>query len=197
MKLLFATTNKSKIDRFKDKLKKYNIELLSLDSFEKLDVEENGKTAIENALIKARAYYKKYNIPTIAMDDTLYFDNIDSSLQPGLYVRRVNKKVLNDEEMIDYYSNLAKKYGKITARWIYGIALIRNNKEYTYSFSKEDFYIVDKRSDKLHIGYPLDSISINKKLNKYFTDITEEEKELIKEDETDVIKFIVNSMEVL
>ena len=59
MKLLFATTNKSKIDRFKDKLKKYNIELLSLDSFEKLDVEENGKTAIENALIKARAYYKK------------------------------------------------------------------------------------------------------------------------------------------
>ena len=71
---------------------------------------------------------------------------------------------------------------------------------YNKKLQKEfDITIDDYKSisDKIHIGYPLDSISINKKLNKYFTDITEEEKELIKEDETDVIKFIVNSMEVL
>ncbi len=195
MKLLFATTNLSKVNRFKSKLLKHNIELISLKDIDiDLDIEEDGKNAIENALIKARAYYSKTNVPTIAMDDTLYFDNIPDNKQPGTNVRRVDNKRLSDEEMIVYYSNLAKEYGNITARWIYGIALINNNKEYTYTWSKEDFYIVDKPTDKRNLGYPLNSISINKKLNKYFVDISEEEKLLIEEDESDVINFIVSNL---
>ena len=113
-----------------------------------------------------------------------------------MYVRRVNGKRLTDEEMIEHYSSLARKYGnngKITARWIYGLAIINNDKEYTYTWSKEDFYIVDTPSNKINPGYPLNSISMNKKLNKYFTDITKEEQQLIKEDESDVIDFIIKS----
>jgi len=128
------------------------------------------------------------------MDDTLYFDNIPDDKQPGMYVRRVNGKRLNDEEMISYYSNLAKEYGRITARWIYGMALINNGKEYTYTWCKDDFYIVDKPTNKVDIGYPLNSISVNKKLNKYFTDMSEEDKLLIEEDESDVIDFIVSNL---
>ena len=45
------------------------------------------------------------------------------------------------------------------------------------SFSKNKFYLVDKESKKRHPGYPLDSISIIPEFNKYFTDLTEEEKE--------------------
>ncbi len=195
MKLLFATSNISKVNRFKSKLLKHNIELISLRDINiDLDIEENGNNALENALIKARAYYKETNMPTIAMDDTLYFDNIPSEKQPGTNVRRVNNKRLSDEEMITYYSNLAKEYGKITARWIYGMALINNGKEYTYTWNKEDFYIVDNPTNKMDIGYPLNSISINKKLNKYFTDISEEDKLLIEEDESDVINFIINNL---
>ncbi|MBQ1813053.1 MAG: hypothetical protein II119_03825 [Bacilli bacterium] len=195
MKLLFATSNISKVNRFKSKLLKHNIELISLKDINiDLDIEENGNNALENALIKARAYYKETNMPTIAMDDTLYFDNIPAEKQPGTNVRRVNNKRLSDEEMITYYSNLAKEYGKITARWIYGMALINNGKEYTYTWNKEDFYIVDNPTNKMDIGYPLNSISINKKLNKYFTDISEEDKLLIEEDESDVINFIINNL---
>lgn len=198
MKLLFATGNISKVNRFKSKLEKYNIELISLRDINiDLDINENGNTAIENALIKARAYYKETKIPTIAMDDTLYFENVPDDKQPGMYVRRVNGNRLSDDEMITHYSNLAKKYGtngKITARWIYGMALINNDKEYTYTWCYDDFYIVDKPTNKIHIGYPLDSISVNKKLNKYFTDINEEDKLLIEEDESDVIEFIVSNL---
>ena len=120
--LLFATGNVAKIKRFKDKLKENNINLISLKDIDvSLDVTEDGKTAIENALIKARAYSNKLDMPVIAMDDTLYFDNVPEDIQPGLYVRRVKDKVLTDDEMIEYYSNIAKKYGmdgKIVARWI-------------------------------------------------------------------------------
>lgn len=198
MKLLFATGNQSKIKRFFKELSDNGIELLSLNDINvNIDIEENGKDAIENAIIKAMAYYKETGMITMAMDDTLYLEGIPDKLQPGTHVRRVNGKKLNDEEMIEHYTKLAKKYGvdgKITARWIYGIALIKDNKINTYTWSKDDFYITDKRNDKLEKGYPLNSISINKKLNKYFTDITEEDKKIINQEETDVIEFIKNSI---
>ena len=54
--------------------------------------------------------------------------------------------------------------------------------------------MVDTPSDKINPGYPLNSISINKKLNKYFTEITEEDKLLINENESDVVEFIANSL---
>ena len=199
-KLLFATSNTSKVMRFKSKLLEHNIDLISVNDIDvKLDIVESGKTAIENARIKALAYFNATGIPTIAMDDNLFFENVDDDIQPGVYVRRVNGKELSDEEMIEYYSNLAKKYGdngRLTARWVYGMVYIDSKKEDEFMWSLDDFYIVDVASGKINPGYPLNSISINKKLNKYFTDIFEEEKLLVKKDINEVIDFIVKNIEV-
>ena len=196
--VLFATENESKAKRFRDELLKNDIKVLTLEDVNiNIEVEENGTTAIENALIKARAYAKETNLPVFAMDDTLYLENVPEDKQPGMYVRRVNGKRLTDEEMIEYYSNLAKEYGTnglITGRWIYGMALISNGHEYTYTWSKENFYITSTPSKIIKPGYPLNTISINIKLNKYFTEITEEDKLLIQEDESHVVDFLVNSI---
>ena len=198
IKVLFATGNESKTKRFKQGLLKNDIEIITINDIEpKIEIDENGKNAIENAHIKAKAYANICNYPVFAMDDNLYIDGIPEDKQPGMFVRRVNGKRLTDEEMIDYYSNLAHTYsasGKLTCRWVYGIAVINNGKESTYTWSKDDFYLVDKPSDKIDPGYPLNSISVNKKLNKYFTDMTSEDKENIKEDESDVIEFIAKSV---
>lgn len=195
MELLFATTNESKLKRF-NKLEEQGIKLLSLKDLNvDINIDENGKNAIENAVIKAMAYYEKLSITTMAMDDNLYIENIPDDLQPGMYVRRVNGRRLSDDEMIDYYSNLAKTYGDnglLTARWVYGIAIIKDGNIKTYTWSKDDFYISSKISPKRHIGYPLDSISINKKLNKYFTDITNDAELDYNEDH--VINFIINNV---
>lgn len=197
-KVLFATENESKAKRFKNEILKNNIEIITINDIEKkVDIEENGENAIENAIIKARAYAKLYDLPVFAMDDNLYIEKIPEDKQPGMYVRRVNGKRLNDDEMIKYYSNLAHEYGddgKLTCRWIYGIAVINNGSLSTYSWSKEDFYIVDKPSNKINPGYPLNTISVNKKLNKYFTDITDDDKKIIKEDESDVIDFLCKNL---
>ena len=194
-KLLFATGNQSKINRFKKGLLENNIELLSLKDLDiNIDVKEDGKTAIENALIKARAYYNETHMPTMGMDDTLYLENVPEDKQPGLYVRRVNGKTLTDEEMINHYVNLVKEYGKdgkLDCKWVYGLAVINEDgEESTYTWSKGNFYMVDKPSDKINPGYPLNSISKYKDLDKYFTDITKEDQKLIKVNEDDVIEFI-------
>ena len=198
-KVLFATGNQTKAKRFSEGLLEKGIEVITLKDINKeIEIEENGKNAIENALIKAKAYSKITDMPVFAMDDNLYLENVPEEKQPGMYVRRVNGKRLSDEEMIEYYINLVKKYGingKLTCRWVYGMAVINNGKEHTYTWNKEDFYMVDTPSNKINPGYPLNTISINKKLNKYFTDITEEDKVLLQENESDVVEFIANSLE--
>ena len=197
-KILFATSNPTKAKRFSKGLEKHDIEVITLkDIGTEVDVEENGKDAIENALIKARVYSDIVDIPVFAMDDNLYLEDVPEESQPGMYVRRVSGKRLNDDEMIEHYISLVKKYGtdgKLTCRWVYGMAVINNGVENTYTWSKEDFYMVDKVSDKVNPGYPLNSISINKKLDKYFTEITEEDKLMIQEDESDVVDFIVSCL---
>ena len=197
-RVLFATGNQSKVLRFKDKLLKKGIEIISINDLdEKIDVVENGTDAISNALIKARSYADIVSIPVFAMDDTLYIDNIPEDKQPGMYVRRVNGKRLSDMEMIEYYSNLAHTYssdGKLTCRWVYGMAVINNGKESTYTFSKDDFYLVDKANSKINPGYPLNSVSVNKKLNKYFVDMTDDDKLKVAEDESNVIEFIASCL---
>lgn len=197
-KVLFATENISKAKRFKKGLLENGIEIITINDIEKkIDIEENGKNAIENAIIKAKAYANMYDCPVFAMDDNLYIDNIPEEKQPGMFVRRVNGKRLNDEEMIEYYSNLAHQYGndgKLTCRWIYGIAVINKGSLSTYTWNKDDFYMVDKPSSKINPGYPLNTISVNKKLNKYFTDITEDDKKEIEEDESDVVKFLCENI---
>ena len=195
--IIFATSNESKAKRFSKGLKELGIEVLSLKDIDiKLDVEEDGNTAIENALIKARECYRKTRRPSMGMDDTLYMEGVPEDLQPGLFVRRVNGKNLTDEEMIEHYTNLVKEYGingRINCKWIYGLAVINDKgEESTYTWSKDDFYMVSTRSDKINPGYPLNSISKYKKLDKYFTDVTDEDMKLLEVNEDDVVDFIAS-----
>lgn len=195
--IIFATSNATKSKRFSKGLKELGIEVLSLKDIDvKLDIEEDGSTAIENALLKARACYKKTKKPCMGMDDTLYMEGVPEDMQPGLFVRRVNGKNLTDEEMIEHYTNLVKKYGingRINCKWICGLAVINENgEETTYSWFKDDFYMTSSRSDKNNPGYPLNSISKYKKLDKYFTEVTLEDMKLIEVNEDDVVDFIAN-----
>lgn len=194
-KVVFATGNPAKAKRFAKGLLKNNIEILTLKDLNiSLDTEENGENAIENALIKARACYQKTRMPSMGMDDSLYLENVPEEKQPGLFVRRINGKTLNDDEMIEYYTNLVKEYGidgKLDCKWIYGLAVIdKDGNESTYTWNKDNFYMVEKLSEKSTPGYPLNSISKYKLIDKYFNDIKEEDKELINVSEDDVIDFI-------
>ena len=194
-KLIFATNNPTKAKRFSNGLTAKGIEVQSLKDVNiKLNVEENGDTAIENALIKARECYLKLKEPVIAMDDSLYLENVPDEKQPGLYVRRVAGKSLSDDEMIKYYTNLVKEFGKngkIDCKWIYGLAVIdKNGNESTYTWEKVGIYMVDKVNSTINPGYPLNSITKYKYIDKYLTETTEKDLEKIEVNEDDVVDFI-------
>ena len=196
--ILFATGNAAKVARFKEKLVDKGILLKSLNDLGiNLDVEENGKTAIENATIKAKAYYEATNMTTMAMDDTMYIDGIPEDKQPGVFVRRVNGKRLNDEEMIDYYTNLVKIYGKdgkLNTKWILGLVIIADGKISKYTDVTSEYYLVDTPAKDMREGYPLSSILVNKKINKYDIYLTEEDKKIGQADDKGFIEFIEKTL---
>ncbi len=200
MKVLFATTNPAKVRKYSDELRKRDIELITINDLEtKLDINESGKNALENAYIKAKSYYDAIGITSIGMDNCLYIEDLPENKQPGTHVRRVNGKELNDEEMIEYYSNLVKENnGKLKAKWVYGMVVYNENGAKEYTWSKSHFYFVDTPSKKRNPGYPLDSIAIIPEFNKYLVELTEDEKHSNRRDDNtkdnEVVEFIVNSI---
>lgn len=199
MKILFATTNLAKVGKYKEKLAEKGIELITINDLDfKLDVDENGKNAIENAYIKAKAYYDATKMTTIGMDNCLFLEEVPEEKQPGTHVRRINGRELDDEEMIEHYTNLVKEYGgKLTAKWVYGMVMCTDKGSFKHTWNKSDFYLVDKACDKRNPGYPLDSMSVMPDTGKYWLEMTEEDKAKSKEKDKKpdgVIEFILNSI---
>ena len=198
MKVLFATTNPAKVNKYKQALENKGIELITIKDLEiNLPINENGKNAIENAYIKAKTYYEATKIPTIGMDNNLFIENLPEEKQPGTYVRRINGKELNDDEMIEHYTKLVKEHSKkLMAKWVYGMVVCSDKGTAEFSWSKEHFYFVDTPSENRNPGYPLDSISIIPEFNKYLVDLTEKEKNQYRKKDNidDVVDFIIKSI---
>ena len=178
MKLLYGTSNKSKIRVMKEYIASLGIEISSLDdvSAPLPDIDESGSSPLENARIKALAYYKALKTPVFSCDSGLYIDGLDDTRQPGVHVRRINGRRLNDDEMIAYYSALANEFGgKLTARYQHSICLVMDDAK-IYEHAGEDlasqrFYIVSKPHPRRYEGFPIDSLSVEIQSGMYYYDI--------------------------
>lgn len=86
-KIILASNNQNKVAEVKEILKDKNVEIVSLkEAGIDVDVDENGTTFEENALIKARAVCKMTGGITMADDSGLEVDYMDK--QPGVYSAR-------------------------------------------------------------------------------------------------------------
>ena len=189
MKLLYGTGNLAKLSAMRNRLEQLDIELIGLNDMRAEGkivpkVIEDGNTPLENARLKAMAYYEAFQIPVFSCDSGLYFDNVPDEVQPGVHVRNVNGKCLSDDEMIDYYSGLVKVYGNLVARYRNAICFVMDN-THIYeamepSMESEKFILTDiPHSTIRKEGFPLDSISLDVKTNKYYYDLPEDRLEQV------------------
>ena len=109
MKILLATHNENKVLEIKRLIENKNIELISLSDLNDNEVEETGSTFDENALIKAKHFFNKYNIPTIADDSGLVVPALHGA--PGIYSSRYSGG--NDDDNNKF---LLKNMANITDR---------------------------------------------------------------------------------
>jgi inosine/xanthosine triphosphate pyrophosphatase family protein len=197
-KLLMATGNPHKKERFQNYLKQLGISVISFgDLKNNIEVTEDGKTPEENALKKVRAGFDATGIPSFGVDYWLFIDGLPDDIQPGAFVRRIFKGdhgervEATDEEMLDYYSDLVERLGgKTKGKWISAIALVVDKDKHFIERFERVTTLTSKVGQNRTEGEPLNSLQIDPKSGKYFTDFTTEEwLELQKQSELGYIRF--------
>ena len=177
MKLLYGTTNKSKVIFMQKKVSHLGIEIISLTNISapKLHIEENGNSPLENARIKAKAYFNALKTPLFSCDSGLYIDGLDDAKQPGINVRGIGDH-MTDEDAIAHYSSLAREMGgKMTARYKNAICLILGDGQIFEhmgdDITSSPFYLVSTPHKTRNEGFPLDSLSIHIESGQYYVDM--------------------------
>src|SRR3990167_3457025 len=104
LQIVLATSNEGKIAELQSLLSVLPIEWIPQSEFDVTDIEETGKTFIENAILKARNAAKISGLPALADDSGLVIDALDGA--PGVYSARYagenattterNEKVLDE-----------------------------------------------------------------------------------------------------
>ncbi len=109
-KLLFASHNLNKVKEIKAYFLNTDFEIISLtDLNDHTKIEEYGKTFQENALIKARYFFNKYHLPTIADDSGLEIDALKG--YPGVETKRKEAEIFQDKgkKLFEKLKGLSKK----------------------------------------------------------------------------------------
>ncbi len=200
MKILYGTTNPAKINHMNALLKGLDIELIGLSdiNINLPKVLESGETPLENARIKARTYSKATGLPVFSCDSGLYIEGLSVEAQPGIHARRkhllgsaladqTGVAEMSDEEMIDYYSNIANNLGGEAFAWYENaICLIFPDGECYEKqggdLSSERFLIVAEPHEKREVGFPINALSVEIKSRQYYNDLSQTQDNLYCED---------------
>ena len=125
-RIIFATGNQNKMKEIKMILSDLGMEILSMkEAGIDVDVEENGTTFEENALIKARAIAERLPSDIILADDSgLEIDYLNK--EPGIYSARYAGKDtsydIKNQMLIDRLEGVPDE--KRTARFVCAIAAV-------------------------------------------------------------------------
>lgn len=122
-KIIFATSNEGKMKEIRMILNDIPYEILSLkDAGIKVDIEENGTTFEENAILKAKTIMELTNEIVLADDSGLEVDAMGG--QPGIYSARFLGEDTSYEVKNNYILNELKNVPdeKRTARFVCAIA---------------------------------------------------------------------------
>ena len=171
--LLVATNNMHKLQEIRKILSPFHITVYGMKdlNIDIGEVEENGSSYYENALIKARALQKVTTMPIIADDSGLEIDALNG--QPGLHSARFAESFGGHDKAIEYIINECN--GKTrSARFVCNIVLV-NVEDKPLCFEA----IVEGRIAESKLGtggFGYDPVFIENTLNKRYAEMSEDEK---------------------
>ena len=153
-KIIFATGNKDKMREIREILEGLDAEILSMkEAGISLDIEENGITFEENALIKAKAVAEKVNEIVLADDSGLEIDYLDK--QPGVYSARFmgedTSYEIKNQELLRRLSGVPK--AQRTARFVCAVAAVFPDGETAVRRETVEGYIGEQPEGENGFGY--------------------------------------------
>ncbi|MBR2353557.1 MAG: RdgB/HAM1 family non-canonical purine NTP pyrophosphatase [Clostridia bacterium] len=179
MKIVLASRNKHKIEEWQATLRKYidGVEILSLDEVGIFgEIEENGETFEDNALIKAMAAAKSGYL-SIGEDSGLSVNALGG--EPGVYSARYAGEHGNDRANNELLLSKLKDESDRSAKFVCTIALVdpANTERYCFFRGETEGTIIDEYRGDGGFGY--DPIFYYEPLGKTFAELSGAEKNAV------------------
>ncbi len=179
LEVVIATSNAHKLEEIGKILKDFNLKILSMKDvdLQGLEIEENGATFEENALIKAREVMKRTGKIAIADDSGLEVDVLGG--KPGIYSARFAGEKATDKENNEKLLKMLNNYtmSKRSARFVSSIAVVfPNGEEFTVKGTCEGKMGFEEKGNN---GFGYDPLFIVNKYDKTFGELPSEVKNRI------------------
>jgi len=176
MKIIAATGNAGKIREIKKIFQMPFVEVISMkEAGIDIEIEENGSTFCENALIKAREIHKLCKCAVVSDDSGLCVDALNGA--PGIYSARYAGENATDAERIEKLLGELENEGNRAAKFVSAVAFITpEGREFV---ALGEVYGSITREPKGDGGFGYDPIFYSTELSKTFGEATAEEKNSI------------------
>lgn len=173
--IVLATNNAGKIKEFAQLLKPLGLEVKPLSDFPEIgEIVEDGKTFLDNALIKARTVSAKTGLVAVADDSGLEVDYLDG--RPGVYSARFagegHDDQANNEKMLRELQGVPDE--KRTARYRCVMAAVAPNGQEIHTQGSYEGSIAHDYKGNGGFGY--DVIFIDPDLNRHVAELNPQEK---------------------
>ncbi len=169
--IVLASANKGKIREISEMLPNFKVvgyKDMGLD----FDIEENGTTFYENALIKAKAVSKALGLPALADDSGLEVDSLKGA--PGIFSARYSESGTDEDNNKLLLKNLEGKERR--ARFICCMVYYDDGEIITHSGKTEGEILFSEQGTN---GFGYDPLFLSYDLNKSLGVATEQEKNSI------------------
>lgn len=194
-KFIIATGNPGKLIYFQKLLGDFDLDILSLTDFDKFDEPiEDGVDEAENALIKARYYCERTHEVCMSDDVGLYIPALGN--EPGVQSRRWGGKFpadISDHDWLDYFLDRMRDIHGEARCGEFRIArsIVTPDGEEFHMKWRREFFIKEKPDWNYYKkGLPMGTLTIEKKFNKHWFDLTDEEREEYEGENLDKLKII-------
>jgi XTP/dITP diphosphohydrolase len=176
--ILIGTTNPAKFNDYKEMLKDFPLEVVSLYNFKVQPPDESGKDFEENAILKARYYFQKTGIPTLADSGGFEIDALEGA--PGLKRKKWLGKESSDEELIErVYKEMKKTKAESRSCRLKIVVAVATPFGLVTSEGVAEGVVSDKPSAKKVKGEPFKSVIYFPNYHKYFSELSKQEQEIM------------------
>jgi XTP/dITP diphosphohydrolase len=176
-KIVIATSNPYKFLEVKETLKDLPYQFVGLNEFPDIpEIEETGKTLLENSLIKARTVHEITGFPTVADDTGLEVNCLNGA--PGIRsARYAGEKATSKDNLNKLLKDLkGVPFRKRLAQFRTVISFVTDLKEHWVEGIVKGIILEESRGDS---GFGYDPIFYIPELNKTFAELSMERKNKI------------------
>lgn len=172
--IVVATKNPNKAREYRELFAPWQIEVKTLADFDQpIEIEENGTTFEENALIKAQAVVTATQLPVVADDSGLVVDELNGA--PGIHSARYAGDHDDDANNDKLLANLVGvSMDQRTAHFHTTLVALKSNGQKLVANGDVNGLILTQRRGENGFGY--DPLFFLPKLNSAMAELTDEQK---------------------